>query len=79
MERAAARREAGARSPTSGNMSWGVTVRKAQMKPTPVKTRRLVVVQRMIQRRLAARQRRRTRGRRLKTSPSGQRVKRPMA
>lgn len=43
MESAAARRLGGARSPTRGSMSWGVTVVTAVMKDIAVNTPRLEV------------------------------------
>ena len=46
MDSAAARRWGGARSPTSGSMSCGVTVVMATMKDIAVKTARLLVMQR---------------------------------
>jgi hypothetical protein len=48
IESAAARRLGGARSPTRGSMSWGVTVVMAQMKDIAVKAARLLVTQRPI-------------------------------
>lgn len=46
IERAAARRLGGARSPTRGSINWGVTVVTAVMNEIAVKTPRLVVMQR---------------------------------
>lgn len=46
MERAVARRWGGARSPTRGSMSWGVTVETAVMKEMARKTEKEFVIQR---------------------------------
>lgn len=45
MERAVARRPGGARSPTRGSISWGVTVVRAVMKESAAKTAKELVMQ----------------------------------
>ena len=79
IERAVARRSLGARSPTSGIMSCGVTVVSPVMNVSARKTWKLVVTQRPTQSVAVIQTRSRIYGRRRRRSPGGLRRKSPTA
>jgi hypothetical protein len=66
-------------SPTRGSISCGVTVVTEVMKDMAQKTAKFLVTQRPIQRVAVKATSQRTKGRRLRRSPSGQRKRRPAA